>query len=95
MGNYFTFFQKKLELEEQPLLEDKNLEERTLQRIEESKKSDNGVLCHRCGVALKPIFIKRMNIPFYCRICSNVYYGIQGTYGVLSLVHEEDYWMAK
>ena len=63
-------------------------------RIEESKKTVNGVLCTGCGAALKPSFEKKVKIPFYCKRCFKKIYSIKGTYGILSLINEEDKWLS-
>lgn len=89
MGNYFS-------KSEEPLIDgvDENLRKRTLARIKQSNNSFNGVLCNSCGAALVPTFNNRVKIPFYCNVCVITRMGIQGTYGILSLIDVEDRWLS-
>ena len=68
------------------------LKRKTIKRIHETLKQNNGIICNNCKVALISIIKNKSNIPFYCNICVNCY-GIQGSYGISEFLNQEDKWL--
>lgn len=68
------------------------LQRKTIKRIEETLKTENGILCSSCKVALIPVSNKRCNFPFYCKFCQNSF-GIKGSYGISDFLNQEDKWL--